>query len=536
VTAIPIYWGGGNLQCSTAPYKLIFHDEFNGTSLDVTKWYRFYPYASNYSDNCSFCRTHGDGEDQIYRDQNVTVSNGTVKLTAKKESGTWMGLSRNHTSGMIHSKENFNFKFGKYEIRCKIPKGKGFWPAFWLFGSDREIDVFEFFSKVDEFDISSHIWCNGTAATKTSGFSFSDLSLDFHTYTMEWTPHNLNFFIDGNYLWSIRRLINTAGQEMNVDCGNYLAAGTYLSSKFVPQGNMSLIANLAIYAQSDSRHPDATTPFPSNFEIDFIRVWQREIGSGFTDLCNELISGNDVICTGQNASFNLIENMGTVNWTVSSNLDIISSTNTSITVRAKSYVVNGDAWVKSTYSSATLCGTTSTTKNFWIGKPNDIAVIEHAYPCDNCFSIDAYCATNSKAVFSWDVGNGQYNNYDCAPSASFFIPYSVTATNTCGTQSASGTIMSPYCDGNYYRGGQSILITPNPVNSIAQITLNNIPIGDITQILILNKNGGLVKRITGRFENIFELDVSTYQNGIYGIIVNLKGKTLSISASFTVQH
>jgi hypothetical protein len=96
--------------------------------------------------------------------------------------------------------------------------------------------------------------------------------------------------------------------------------------------------------------------------------------------------------------------------------------------------------------------------------------------------------------------------------------------------------VSPYCDGNFYRISQSISISPNPVSNLAQITLNNVTLDDITQILILNKNGILVKRITGKKENTFNLDVSTYQNGVYGIIVNFKRKTESLSATFTVQH
>ena len=125
-----IWFGGGNL-CVDEPWQLVFSDDFDGDSLDREKWMTWYPYGENGSDQCWFCRTHGE-EGQVYRDENAVVENGILKLVVQRESDSWYDLPRDYTSGMVHSRQAFT-DYARYEIRCKIPEGDGFWPAF--FGS-----------------------------------------------------------------------------------------------------------------------------------------------------------------------------------------------------------------------------------------------------------------------------------------------------------------------------------------------------------------------------------------------------------------
>src|ERR1035437_9776703 len=131
---------GGNI-CSNKNLILVFDDEFDGDSLDASKWITWFPYTATGNDSCEFCRTHGN-EGEIYLDSNVVVSNGTLKLIAKRQTTTWYTATRDYTSGMIESREGW--MYGLFETRCKIPYGMGFWPAFWLFGGNgTEIDDFE---------------------------------------------------------------------------------------------------------------------------------------------------------------------------------------------------------------------------------------------------------------------------------------------------------------------------------------------------------------------------------------------------------
>jgi beta-glucanase (GH16 family) len=129
----PVFFGG-TINCSTSPYKLVFFDDFNGNSLNTSKWYTYGPTWPNNDDQSLFSRTHDVAtlpsnfkEVQIYRDENVIVSNGTVKLRAKNETSSWFGVTKNYTSGYLQAKTPF--KYGKVEIRIKLPERK------WLLAS-----------------------------------------------------------------------------------------------------------------------------------------------------------------------------------------------------------------------------------------------------------------------------------------------------------------------------------------------------------------------------------------------------------------
>ena len=72
------------VPCSSGDWNLVFNDEFNGNSLDGDKWITWFPYTDNGSDKCTFCRTHGDGG-QVFLDENAVVSNGSLKLIARRD-------------------------------------------------------------------------------------------------------------------------------------------------------------------------------------------------------------------------------------------------------------------------------------------------------------------------------------------------------------------------------------------------------------------------------------------------------------------
>jgi beta-glucanase (GH16 family) len=139
-----VYFQGGDI-CRQSGWELVFSDEFDGAELDHSKWSTYFPYTSDGRDQCEYCRVSDDRSNQIYLDSNVVVSNGTCKLIAKRQTATWFGKTRDYTSGMIYSTNDHRYMYGKFESRCKIPYGMGFWPAFWMFGgTGTEIDVLEF--------------------------------------------------------------------------------------------------------------------------------------------------------------------------------------------------------------------------------------------------------------------------------------------------------------------------------------------------------------------------------------------------------
>jgi len=236
-------------------------DEFNGTQLDNSKWY-----------TCGdgWNREHGN-ELQYYLDNNIVLDNGILKLVAKREPGyydVWRFDGGAHviqkyfeyTSGWIQPK--MKFKYGLFEIRFKLPVGKGLWPAFWLYGGNpnEEFDIFEYKGETpNKIHIDMH--CpNGCDNYNPSGLypynfggwvtasgNFSD---SYNDMMGEWGP--------GACFWYLN------GQEFAVWWGdlNY---------------QENIIANLAIANDAGPFEPgpDNTTPFPAYFEIDFIRVWTR---------------------------------------------------------------------------------------------------------------------------------------------------------------------------------------------------------------------------------------------------------------------
>jgi len=202
-----------NGKCNSNSWVLFFEDDFNGTSLDFSKWE--VPYQGvirdfNHQNEKQWYANTGDSPSRPLSN-NIEVSNGTLKLIAKKEttaiSGNYTNWSSNppvnynstfeYTSAEIDSKESFGF--GKYEIRCKIPSGKGFWPAFWMYGEgaggrNNEIDVFEFW-KNNTSDHNMTVHYDGSMCQ--SDYNGPDYSLDFHTFSVIWDNYKIEWYVDG---------------------------------------------------------------------------------------------------------------------------------------------------------------------------------------------------------------------------------------------------------------------------------------------------------------------------------------------------
>jgi beta-glucanase (GH16 family) len=269
----------GRSLCPSEPWQLVFADEFEGTQLDTSKWFTYFPYGTNSSDSCGFCRLHGL-KTQVFTDNNVVVKNGLCELLSRREKSTWFGTDCNYTSGVIYSKQNFT-TYGKYEIRCKIPAGQGFIPAFWIFGWSTEIDIFEFGGQRPKRPcFSVHKWQGGDAPGQT-GWTYhydeKDFSTDFHVFAVEYEPNFVKFLIDGAVVWQLNRFYKTRRRAMNT-CE--APAGEYLQHPAFPRFGdpVQVIANNAIGKDGGpfTNAPNAQTILPNKMEVDYIRVYQRQ--------------------------------------------------------------------------------------------------------------------------------------------------------------------------------------------------------------------------------------------------------------------
>ena len=156
----------------------------------------------------------GNGEVQYYRRENLNVSDGTLKITAKREN---IG-GFEYTSGRMKTQGNFSFKYGKAEIRAKLPEGQGTWPAIWLLGSSHsslgwpfcgEIDIMEQRGQPNDksYVLGTVHWNNGSvynpASYSLDSQNVENLSSEWHLFTMDWTENYIKIGVDDNYYYKI---------------------------------------------------------------------------------------------------------------------------------------------------------------------------------------------------------------------------------------------------------------------------------------------------------------------------------------------
>ena len=174
----------GNPNTSNNPadtsYKLVWSDEFDESAINTSVW--------NFE-----IGGHGWGnhEQEYYQPQNATIENGNLIITAKKESVGFNG----YTSSRMTTQGKKEFEYGKMEARIKIPVGQGFWPAFWMLGSNiKTVD----WPACGETDIMEHIntdsliygtlhWDNDGHVQ--SGDTIASTPSAYHVYSIEWNEN-----------------------------------------------------------------------------------------------------------------------------------------------------------------------------------------------------------------------------------------------------------------------------------------------------------------------------------------------------------
>lgn len=178
----------------------------------------------------------------------------------------------------------FQYTYGYYEGRVRVPKGNGFWPSLWMLPFDQEgkggwptsgeEDVFEIAGNdPTAVHMTEHDGVNG-AAGDSAIFNTVDLSTDYHTFGFDWEPDHLAWYVDGKLA---RKMICTdvyAKDHAN-DCNEYHNAAAFKDYPFY------IIANFSVGGTWPPLHgaPDASTPFPSSVDIDYLRVWQKGAGA-----------------------------------------------------------------------------------------------------------------------------------------------------------------------------------------------------------------------------------------------------------------
>lgn len=240
-------------------WKITFEDNFD--FFDNSKW-------RNMNDIDG--RTIWSNKElQWYLDENVVCENGILKLIAKKERVYGKDPESekyfDYTSGMICNSRSFLQAYGKWEMKCKFPFKKGFWPAFFLVPKQRptlpEIDVFEYFGINKDKISCNHHWGvdypnAGTIYSGHTGPFYSaegkELTGEFNDVWMIWSfecfPEKMVWKLDG--------------------------VTVYEANKGIPSAPLYMIANVAIKDFEKNNYEVDITGLPYIMEIDYVRIYQ----------------------------------------------------------------------------------------------------------------------------------------------------------------------------------------------------------------------------------------------------------------------
>jgi beta-glucanase (GH16 family) len=219
-------------------WELVWHDEFDATSIDASRW------------TVEDAAIMNNKELQYYTPEAVALRDGSLVIRADKRELR----GRDYTSALLDTRAQFSMAFGRFECRAKLPRGQGMWPAFWMLPLEErwppEIDILESLGHQPTRAYTTHHWGPEWPANQKTGGHFDgpDFTADFHVFSVEWTPERLDWSIDG-----VVRFTSTTN---------------------IPQDPMYLILNLAVGGNWPG-NPDATTKFPQELVVDWVRAFRR---------------------------------------------------------------------------------------------------------------------------------------------------------------------------------------------------------------------------------------------------------------------
>lgn len=243
-------------------YELVWSDEFDGNEIDQSIW------DYDLGDGCDrgICGW-GNNELEYYTDrpENAYLENGNLVIKAIKETTPFNGYQ--YTSARMVTKNKKDWRYGRVDVRARLPIGQGLWPAIWMLPTDNayggwpksgEIDIMENLGNDPRKILGTiHYGHDGWRFTgeefrKTEGPSFHD---EFHTFTLLWNEDCVQFMLDGQ-----------------------LFSGPFTRTTTLPttwpfDQDFHMILNIAVGGNLPGP-PSPSTSFPQVMEVDYVRVYQ----------------------------------------------------------------------------------------------------------------------------------------------------------------------------------------------------------------------------------------------------------------------
>lgn len=229
-------------------WKLAFDSEFNSPD-DLKKW--------NIQDQSG---QNSNNELSAYVPDAFQIKDGLLHIRAEKRDATYGGKLMHYTSGLLNTNLKFDSEYGRFDIRLKVPEGKGFWPAFWMLPSSGdwppEIDVLEVLGDNPQRMYFTNHWGpdhNGTHPSFGQHYDASpDFSQEFHVVSGVWDKDQIDYYVDGKEVAS--------------------------SHEGIPHEKMYMILNLAVGGDWPGS-PDDKTKFPNDLQVDYVRVYKAQPNS-----------------------------------------------------------------------------------------------------------------------------------------------------------------------------------------------------------------------------------------------------------------
>lgn len=260
-------------------YDLVWSDEFNGNSLDPTKWgYQNGGWSASNVQNC-------------YTADNTAVTNGSLVITAKHEPGyNCFANTVDFTSGFVQTKNLASWTFGYFEARVKLPASNSTWPAFWLSPETNVYGTWPSSGEIDIFEIKGHdltksyanaFWGNSTTdkLQQKGPYELIGNASTWHVYGVEWSLGELKYYIDGVHYHTINDF-----KEPN--------AGTHPQPFDIPyyiRLNMAVGGSYLDPPWNDANN--GLAQLPAIMEVDYVRVYQLNPTCTSVDNCELLQNG-----------------------------------------------------------------------------------------------------------------------------------------------------------------------------------------------------------------------------------------------------
>lgn len=248
-----------NSEYEIPGYELVWQDEFEGTSIDKDKW----EHEVNATGG-------GNNELQYYTDrkENSQVKDGALHIIALREEYTGDEGTRYYTSARMRTAKKGDWKYGRIEVKAKIPYGQGLWPAIWMLPTDWEYGGWP---RSGEIDIMEHVGydpgtIHGSIHTeaynhrigtqKTAQTTVPDANDNFHVYVVEWTEDKIDIFVD-----TVKYFTFPNDHQ-----------GDYKTWPFDKE--FHLILNVAVGGDWPGA-PSPQTTFPKEMTVDYVRVYKK---------------------------------------------------------------------------------------------------------------------------------------------------------------------------------------------------------------------------------------------------------------------